>query len=183
MDKNQCFYFGYISKAVGLKGDVTFQLDVDSPQSYKNLESVFLEINKGLIPFFIKYISFKNTTAHVSLDGIDSQEKAKEIVGSSLYLPLNLLPSLDEKQFYFHEVIGFQVKDLHHGDIGIVNTILEYPQQAIFEIKQGNTEILIPAKEEFIVKIDRQNKCIEINAPEGLIELYMNPNNQADEEE
>ena len=183
MNKNECFNVGYVSKAVGLKGDIVFQLDVDNTTNYKNLESVFLEINNSLVPFFINYISFKNTTANVSFDGIDSIEKAKELVGTTIFLPLSFLPPLKEKQFYFHEVIGFQVMDKHYGNIGIVETILEYPQQAILQIKQGSTEILIPAKEEFIIKIDRPNKLIEVEAPEGLIDLYTAPNTSSDEEE
>ncbi len=183
MNKNDCFNLGYVSKVVGLKGDVVFQLDVDTPNNYKNLESVLIQINNSLVPFFIKNISFKNTTANVSLEGIDSIEKAKELVGTSLFLPLNFLPSLKEKEFYFHEVIGFQVEDKHYGTIGIVENILEYPQQAIFKIKQGTIEILIPAKKEFILKIDRANKKIELEAPEGLIDLYTNSNSSSDEEE
>ena len=75
------------------------------------------------------------------------------------------------------------MKDKHYGNIGIVETILEYPQQAILQIKQGTIEILIPAKEEFIIKIDRPKKLFEVEAPEGLIDLYTATNISSDEEE
>ena len=74
----------------------------------------------------------------VALDGIDHTDKAKELVGTSLYLPLHMLPPLKGNKFYFHEVVGFAVLDKKHGNIGEVETVLDFPQQAILQIKKGS---------------------------------------------
>jgi 16S rRNA processing protein RimM len=52
MDKQKCFELGYITKSFGLQGQVTAIFDVDQPELYKKLESVFVEVNSALIPFF-----------------------------------------------------------------------------------------------------------------------------------
>lgn len=181
MTKNECFNLGYIAKRVGNFGDLSFVLDVDNPASYQKLESVFVELNNTLVPFFIKKIQLRGNTAVVSIDGIDTIEKAEEIIKSSLYLPLSFLPALKGKKFYFHEMPGYTVIDKTYGEIGIVEKILDFPQQAIFQIKKGEHEILIPAKEEFIISINRITKQLELDAPEGLIDLYMNNNEENDE--
>lgn len=173
MNKDECFHLGYIAKRVGNNGDVSFVLDVDDPKRYTKLESVFVELNKSLIPFFIKKIQLRGNDAVATIEGIDTIEKAEEITKSNLYLPLSFLPPLKGKQFYFHEIIGYKVVDKTHGDIGIIEEVLDYPQQVIFQIKHGTNEILVPAKEEFIEKIDRENKQIDICAPEGLIDVYL----------
>lgn len=175
MDKREYFNLGYISKSIGTKGELLFVLDVDNPSRYKKLESVFIELNNTLVPFFINEIKLKGNIATVLIEGIDNTEKAKELVGATLYLPLNFLPSLTGKQFYFHEVIGYEVIDKKFGAIGFIESILNFPQQNIFQIKKNQVEILIPIKNEFIISVDRNNKKIEIQAPEGLIELYLNP--------
>ena len=180
MTKNECFNLGYIAKRVGNFGDLAFVLDVDDPTRYQKLESVFVELNNTLVPFFIKKIHLRGTTAVVSIEGIDTIEKAEEITKSSLYLPLNFLPPLTGKKFYFHEMPGYTVIDKKYGEIGIVEEILDYPQQTIFQIKFGEHEILIPAKEEFIVSINRSTKQLELDAPEGLIDIYIN--NKGDNE-
>ncbi|MGA9588941.1 MAG: 16S rRNA processing protein RimM, partial [Salegentibacter sp.] len=42
-----------------------------------------------------------------------------------------------------------------------------------FEIKNGDKQILIPMNDEFIQKIDKTNKTIYLNTPEGLVDLYL----------
>ena len=173
MTKEECFNLGYISRRVGNKGEVAFVLDVDNSSRYNKIETVFLEINKSLIPFFIKKIVVSRNFATVSIDGIDTVEKADELVGSGLYLPLSFLPPLKEKKFYFHELTGYSVFDKTYGEIGIVQSVLDFPQQLIFQIIKDKNEILIPAKEDFIVSIDRTKKELHLNAPEGLIDIYI----------
>jgi 16S rRNA processing protein RimM len=182
MTKKECFNLGYISRRVGNKGELAFILDVDDPSRYQKLESVFVELNNSLIPFFIKKIQLRANMATVTIDGIDTIERAEELVKAGLYLPLSSLPQLTGKKFYFHEMAGFTVIDKVHGEIGIIESVLDFPQQAIFQIKKGFKEILIPAKEEFIISIDRADKRLEINAPEGLIDIYIS-NKESDESE
>lgn len=175
MHKNECFNLGYISKTVGNKGELLLILDVDDVKRYGKLESVFVEINKELVPFFITHIELRGNGAKVSFDGINTTEKAEHLTRTSLYLPLSFLPPLKGKKFYYHEVLGFTVTDKIHGEIGTIQNILDYPTQALFQIKKGETEILLPVKEEFIISIDRISKTIAVNAPEGLIDIYLNP--------
>jgi len=178
MNIEACYYLGYTSKIYGKNGEIAIQLDTDSPENYKNLESVFIQINKKdkmLIPFFIstRKLQHKNILV-VKLEGIDNVVSAKEMVGKSIYLPLDLLPKLKGKHFYFHEVIGFEVIDQTKGNIGKINQVLEFPQQSIFEIiNEDKKEILIPIHDEIVCNLDRENKTIIINAPDGLIDIYL----------
>ena len=45
--------------------------------------------------------------------------------------------------------------------------------QALFEIDRNGIEILIPMNDEFISKVDKNNKTIFVETPEGLIDLYL----------
>jgi 16S rRNA processing protein RimM len=182
MTKKDCFNLGYISKRSGNQGEVTFVLDVDDPSRYSKLDSVFIDLNDSLVPFFIKRIQLRQSQATVQLEGIDNIEKAEGLVRHSLYLPLTFLPPLTGKQFYFHEMPGYTVTDKHHGPIGVIEEVLDFPQQAIFRIKTNGYEILIPARQEFILNIDRVKKHLEVNAPEGLIDLYISPKKEDDTE-
>ena len=183
MNKEDYFYFGYISRRVGNFGDVAIVMDVDTPTRYQKLESVFIEINNSLIPFFISKLKLSGVNATVTIEGIDTIERAEELIKSAVYLPLSFLPPLKGKQFYFHEMPGYKVFDKVFGEIGIVEKILDMPQQAIFQIKKDKQEILIPAKEEFINSINRDTKELHLNAPEGLIEIYLSPEKNNSEKE
>lgn len=173
MDKKNCFNLGYISRRVGNFGELGFVLDVDDGNKYKKLESVFIELNNSLVPFFIKKIQIKGTSATVTLEGIDSIDRAEELIKKSLYLPLTALPAPKGKKFYIHELAGFTAIDNTFGEIGIITEVLDFPHQTILQIRHGENDVLIPAKEEFIVSINRDKKTIELNAPEGLIDIYI----------
>ena len=118
------------------------------------------------------------SNATVSIEGIDTIEKAEELLKSSVYLPLNSLPPLTGKHFYLHEMPGFTVVDKTYGNIGIIEEVLNFPPQIIFQIKHGKFEILIPAEEKFIVNINRDKRIIEVDAPEGLIDIYTTETNE-----
>jgi 16S rRNA processing protein RimM len=141
---------------------------------YQNLESVFVELNKTLVPFFIESSSLhKEKFLRVRFEDIQTEEDADEIMGSEIYLPLSMLPQLEGTQFYFHEVIGFDVLDTKHGNIGKISAINDSGAQPLFEINKNGIELLIPLIDDFIIDLDRKNKTITLETPEGLVDLYL----------
>lgn len=183
MKKSECFHLGYISKIVGYKGEVLFMLDVDDASNYRKLESVFIEISNDLVPFFIQSIQIRKESAAVKLEGIDNDEQAQVLVKNQLYLPLSFLPPLKGKEFYLHEVVGYTVIDKNFGEVGSIENVLDFPQQKILSVKHGTKEVLIPVRDEFILLLDRNKKIMEIEAPEGLIELYLADDQKEDDSE
>ena len=165
MRKEDCFYLGKIAKKFSYKGEVLIYLDTDEPGLYENMESVFVEINKHLVPFFIVSSSLhKGDFLRTRFEDINSEE----------YLPLSMLPKLEGDKFYFHEIIGFDADDQRLGNLGKIVGVNDSSAQPLFEIKKGDIEILIPMIDDFIIKVDRENKKIILDTPEGLVDLYLN---------
>ena len=176
MQKKDCFYLGKIVKKYSFKGEVLVKLDTDQPDIYNNLDAVFIELKNNLIPFFIEKAQLhKSQLLRIKFEDVITEEDADAIMKSELYLPLELLPKLDGNKFYFHEVIGFAVKDVNFGYVGIIKSINDSTSQTLFEIDRDGVEILIPLNDDFIKKLDRDNKTIIVETPEGLIDLYINP--------
>ena len=173
MTHNDCFYFGKIIKTHGLKGGLSMRIDADDPAVYRNINYVLVEMNARLIPFFITSFKLNVNKAYITFQDIDSIEQAQELIGKDSYLPLEFLPKLKGNQFYFHEVIGFLLIDETFGEIGAIEKVLEYPNQAVFQVFKNEKEVLIPIQDEVIKKVDRNKKTITVKAPEGLIELYL----------
>ncbi len=175
MQTKDCFYLGKIVKKHSFKGEVVIKLDTDEPHLYKNLESVFVELGNNLVPFFIEKSSLsKSTMFRVKFEGVDTESDAEAILRSGIYLPLTQLPKLTGDKFYYHEVIGFTVKDLNFGTVGTIININDSAAQPLFEIDRDGIELFIPMIDDFIKKVDRENKTIEVETPEGLIDLYIN---------
>ena len=175
MQKKDCFYLGEIVKKFSYKGEVVIKLDTDQPALYRKIKTVFVALGDNLVPFFIKKSSLsRSIMLRVHFDGVNTEEEADSIVKSKIYLPLDQLPKLEGNQFYFHEVIGFSIIDEIYGEVGELISINDKASQPLFEIKKGFSEILIPMVDNFIKKIDRKNKQVHVQTPEGLIDLYLN---------
>lgn len=175
MKIEDCFLFASVIKLHGYKGAVVIKiLSPIDEKKIKKKESVFVELHKQLVPFFIESISFKNSEwAYIQFAGIDNELKAKEILKTSIWLPVSLLPKPTGKQMLQSDITEYHVHDKIHGDLGKINRFIEMQHYPIIEIFVGKKEILIPAAKEIILKIDRKNKIIYINAPEGLIDMYL----------
>jgi 16S rRNA processing protein RimM len=174
MKKEDCFYLGKIVKKYSFKGEVLAKLDTDQPELYEHLDAIFIELRGQLVPFFVERSQLhKSELLRIKFEDVDAEADADAILKSGLFLPLNLLPKLEGNKFYFHEVIGFTIKDERFGDVGTIKGINDSTAQALFEIDRNGVEILIPMNDEFIVKVDRENKTVFVKTPEGLIDLYL----------
>jgi len=173
MQKEDCYYLGKITKLHGFKGNLIAHLETDEPEFYENLESVFVETNGMLVPFFFEFIQpHSQRKLLVKFEDV-SPEEAERLVNHSLYLPLETLPELDGTDFYYHEIIGFKIIDETQGEIGEIKTVNDSSAQAIFEIISSEKEILIPVVDEWILEVNREEKFIKVQTPEGLIDLYL----------
>lgn len=171
--KNEFFYLGTLTKPFGLKGDLCAFFDSDNPENYADLDAVFLDLDGEKIPYNIERIAYRgNKQFVIKFQDIPANE-ARDFAGVELYLPMCQLPKLSGNQFYFHEVIGFKVVDELKGDIGICQDFLEVSNNPIMQVDHDGTEILIPASQRFITGVDRENKILSIQAPEGLIDVYL----------
>jgi len=173
MQKEDCYYLGKITKLHGFKGNLILHLETDQPELYENMESVFVETNGILVPFFFEF-----TQPHgpkkllVKFEDITTEE-AERLINKHLYLPLESLPDLEGTGFYYHEIIGFKVIDTVHGEIGTIKNVNDSGVQALFEIEFNEKELLIPVVDEWIKEVNREEKFIKTETPEGLIDLYL----------
>ena len=176
METRDCFYLGRVTKPWGTKGQMQIFLDVDTPEDYADLDSAFVEIKGRLVPHFFHVDQLGGNKAVVTFEELTPDQTAA-LAGHDLYLPLDLLPKLDGNRFYFHEVTGFRVVDSEYGDIGILQQVIEYPAQPLFQIMKNGIEVLVPVIDQVIDRVDRDQRTIFITAPNGLIDLYLNDTN------
>lgn len=174
MNKEDCFYLGKIVKKYSFKGELLIKLDTDQPELYEDLDAMFINVRNTLIPFFIESSQLhKSNLLRVQFEDVINEADADALIKSDVFLPLEYLPKLEGDKFYFHEIIGFKMVDINYGDVGVIVSINDSTAQALFEVENNGTEILIPMNDEFIDKVDRKAKTIFVITPEGLIDLYL----------
>lgn len=175
MTKDNCFLLGKITKTHGVKGELIIWLDVDFPEDYEEMESIFLEIKGELVPYFIEDLQIRGSKSIIKFEEIDSFDDAKKLVDCDVYLPEDNLPELNDDQFYYHEIIGFDVVDASHGKLGKIIGVFENNSQDLIGMDYQGVEVLIPISDEIVKTIDREKKELHTAMPEGLLEVYLNP--------
>lgn len=173
MKLNECFELGYIVKPHGTKGEVQVVLDVDNPEEYFEMESVFVAFGDDLVPFFIDRSRPSGRGLVIKFTEIDSIEQADELRHKTLYLPLAALPPLDEGQFYYHEIINFAVHDQKLGELGTVKEVFLKGNQDLIVMLYKGVEVLIPVSDEIVCKADMARQVVEVNLPDGLLDVYL----------
>lgn len=174
MNKADCFHLGYIAKLHGFKGEVSLFLDVTNPEDYATLDALFIDLNNHLTPFFVDSIKLKNKGfAQIRLEGVDDENSARKLLRKDVYLPAQILPELKGIHFYDHEVVGYKVLDSVHGDIGILEHVIDLKTNPLLQVMKDDKEILIPLIDGIVTKVDRDKKELHVTTPEGLVALYM----------
>jgi|TARA_B110000914_G_scaffold176762_1_gene158189 16S rRNA processing protein RimM len=171
MKKQDCYYLGKIVSKFSFKGEILLKLDIDEINSI-DFTSIFIEMDNTLVPYTINRISLhKSSLLRIKFENIDTEEKANKILKKETFLPLKDLPKLEGNKFYYHEIIGFKVIDEKTGEIGEVVEINDQTSQTIIIINNGVKKIMIPLVDDFLINLNKKNKIITFNLPEGLIDL------------
>lgn len=168
--ENEIFKIGKLIKPHGIKGEISFAFEndvfdkVDCPYLICRIDGIF-------VPFFVQEYRFKGKdTALLTFEGVDSDEKAQRMSGLEVYFPRKYYEGNCEEdiEYSWNFFIGFKVFDENAGELGIIEEVDEKTINTLFLIK-GEEDIIIPATEDFIAKIDAKKKLLYLNLPEGLI--------------
>ena len=166
--KEEVYKIGHIGKAHGVKGEVSFSFD-DDVFDRVDADYLILEVDGILVPFFMEEYRFRSdNTALVKFEDIDTQDRARELTNCDVYF-LRSEADDEEEELSYSFLVGFDIIDDQSGKkVGTIASIDDNTINILFELEDGT---LIPASEELITDIDKDNKTITIALPEGILEL------------
>ena len=184
MNIKDCFKLGKFTKPFRYHGEVVLWMDVDNSEPYKGLKVVWAEEKKTLVPYIITKLKPHKDRFVATIEGINSEDGAKALCGKNIYLPLSELPVLNENHFYFHEVKGWDVKDLNQDILlGQISRVLDYGPYPLLEIESDGTEIILPLPNDFKILVDRDKRVLKVEIPEGLVEVFKNTGEEEPDDE
>lgn len=162
------YKIGRLGKTHGVRGEISFLFD-DDVFDRTDADYLILRVDGILVPFFIEEYRFKSdANAIVKFEGLDTQERARELTGCDVYFPRSLAEG-DDGDISWNILVGFDILDAQSGKaVGRIASIDDSTLNILFELEDGR---LIPASEELITSIDKDNKTITIDLPEGILEL------------
>ena len=172
--KEDIFQIGRLIKPHGLQGELSFEFSTDI---FDEIEApcFICEIEGIFVPYFIESYRLKNdNSGYIKFEGVDSDGDAKELSKVNLYLERSSLPadlsSEDVQSIDFY--VGYQIIDQNEDVIGEIISVDDSTENVLFNILSlSENEVLIPTNDDYILKIDDNTKIIQMEIPEGLLEL------------
>ncbi len=170
--KEDVFQIGRLGRPHGVKGEISFQIS-DDVFDRVDAEYLFVELDGILVPFFMEEYRFKSDeTVLMKFCDIDTQEQARSLTGANVFFPRELSDS-DENGLGWSEIVGFKLVDYNTGkEVGTVNHVDDSTINTLFHVTNAEGEqLLVPAHEELIEKIDAADRTIWIRLPEGILDI------------
>ena len=152
---------------------VRVRIEFDDSRLFEAGRSVILTHGGGTgkqIETEIEEFRFQHGRWVAKLKHIDSISEAEGWIGGRIWIPESEWPEAEEGSFYSSDLEGCTVYAEGHA-VGAVVEVLDYGGTTLLRLDREGEEILIPFAQSFLRKIDTAGKRIDVELPDGLIEL------------
>lgn len=167
--EKEIFKAGKINKTHGVNGELNCAIDADT---IDRAEYMVLDMDGIFVPFFISNIRVKSSNSVLlTLEDIETETDARNLVGKDIYLPIHLMSGEDMLSYEYF--IGFTVVNADEK-LGEISFVDDQTVNILFGISAEDGDILLPAVEDFIMEVDNENKILYTNYPNELVELNKN---------
>lgn len=168
-----------ITKVYSEKGELQLRL-YDTFNDYIDLKKPLLvELDSLEVPVFIgSFLKRGSSKATITIDDIDSDIRAYEFVDKELYV---YIEDEEDNNLYYEDMAGFTLTDTKSGRNGKITEYVDYNDNPLFAVDFNGIEVMIPVNEDIIDEIDEEKKIVTATLPDGLIDLYENPDSDDDE--
>ncbi len=167
MPKPRYLTIGRVLKPWGFRGELKIDLMTDFPERFASLKTVYL--GDDAKPFPVERAHLVSKAVRLKLKGIDTELAAARLRNQLVQIPTDEAVPLPDGKYYLYQLVGLRVKTMQGQDLGEVVDVLETGANNVYVVKSGEREILIPAIEPVVKKVDLANGEMLIEPMEGLL--------------
>ena len=162
---------GYVLNARGLQGEIKVKSLSNIEGRFNTLVYAYLETKDGSVTTHrVEYAKLYGETVVVKFEDINDRTDAESLRGSYILVDNENLAALPSESHYIFDLINMEVIESDGLCIGKVLCVEQYPANDVIVIRMADKDIMVPAIKDFIKSIDKINKRITVNLPEGLPE-------------
>jgi 16S rRNA processing protein RimM len=167
------FKIGKFVAAHGVKGELVLKHDLGKKTSLKGLHTIFIEERKNsFLPWFIEKVKIKTEEeVFIKLEGVSTREAATKLTQKEVWFTEADMKKFSTKSSPIN-LLGYTIIN-NKKPIGEILEIIEQPHQLLCRIEINKKEVLIPLNESFLQNINHAKKQVNVELPEGLIEIYL----------
>jgi 16S rRNA processing protein RimM len=160
---------GVVAGTHGLRGDLRIRPLPTGDLALPGAVTVYLAGDDGTP---VRYSAVRSSLhkQHIllRLKGLESLAAVEPLVGASVWMAKAELPELDEGHFFWSDLEGASVIDRRRGLLGQVTGMFATAAHEVIEVEGSAGETLIPAIQPFLLELDRDQRRLLVDLPDGL---------------
>ncbi len=164
---------GTVRKVRGSKGDLKVQSLSDVPARFTEMKRAFLRKRNApeVLEYEVERIEMVNDYVVLKLKDVSSFEVASSFVGAELLIPESERGTLPANTYFIDSLIGMNVRDLEGNMVGIVSDVISNSAQNLLLVNTPGGQVFnLPFVNEFVKKVNLENKEIKVWLIEGMVE-------------
>ncbi|MDT5260656.1 MAG: rRNA processing protein RimM [Mycobacterium sp.] len=167
---------GRVVKAHGIGGEVVVEIRTDDPAArFAPGNTLRAKRSRGggeEVSYVVAHAREHGARLLVRLAGVDDRETADALRGSLFVVDSDDLPPIDEPDTYYdHQLEGLRVRTTTGRDVGVVGEVLHTAGGELLAVRRDSGEVLVPFVSAIVISVSLQDRLVEIDPPEGLLDL------------
>jgi 16S rRNA processing protein RimM len=167
---------GRVVKAHGIGGEVVVEIRTDDPAArFAPGNTLRAKRSRGSgeeVSYVVADAREHGPRLLVRLAGVDDRDAADALRGSLLVVDSDDLPPIDEPDTYYdHQLEGLRVRTATGQDVGVVAEVLHTAGGELLAVRRDSGEVLVPFVSAIVMSVSLQDRLVEIDPPEGLLDL------------
>lgn len=167
-----------IVRPQGRRGEVVAEIHTDFPESFALRRRLFLIAPDATAP--AREVVLAEHRLHqdrivLKFEGVDSIPEAEALRDFEVAIPIDERVPLKDETFYISDLLGCMLVNTRSGSepVGRILSVDRESSSAPLLVVQpaAGGEILIPFARAYLKHVDVANKRIEMELPEGLLDL------------
>ena len=172
LDNLQYLVVGEVLRPHGVRGEVRVRVLTENRDQLLDLDYVYLADtpeDKRRTRLGLKKVRFNKAYALLTLAGYNNRNDAERLRSKLVMIDAEQAAPLEGEQYYLFQLIGLQVVSAGKA-IGRVKEVLQTGANDVYIVDSpAHGELLLPAHEETILRIDFEARVITMSLPDGLI--------------
>ena len=160
-----------IRRPHGLDGGVLVHVVTDFPERLRSGLAVVWRSGASERNLTIREARPHGTRLRLSFEGVDTVDDARALQGGDLCVPEQDAVPAPEGFYYAHELEGFRCEDTAGRPLGTVSGLEKSAAGALLSVDRDGREALVPWTRPIVVRVDREERRIVLDPPDGLFEL------------
>jgi 16S rRNA processing protein RimM len=162
---------GRVIRPHGNRGHVVVDPDTDfGEERFQVAATVYVRRAETVVPLTVAASRWHAGRWIVGFGGVGTIDEAEALRGAELRVDAGTLHPLGPGAYYVHDLVGCAVRTTAGADVGTV-TAVELGTGAPMLVVTGRGEVLVPFAGPICRRVDVAARVIEIDPPEGLVDL------------